>query len=417
MKDLTALCHKGGFNLGDEQNSRSVLMSIPGDIRATEMKELDLDTDQLPMERALGLQWSVESDKFMFRTLVQEWPQTRRGILSVVSSLYDPLGFLAPFTMPTKLMLQEICRRNLKWDDQISPSFSRQWSGWLSDLQKMSGSRVDCCIKPQNFGTSVTAQIHFSDASEAGYGTVSYLRLEDGDNVHVSFLVGKARVAPLKQITFPCLELTAAVLAVRVDAMLQKELQWQLVRSMFWTDNTTVLKYICNETRRFHTFVANRVSVIRESTDVEQWKYVGSKVNPADEASRGLRAEEFLTHGKWIKGPEFLYLSETEWPVSDIEPTVISADDPEVKRESAVYAIVKHSEDPTHCLINYFSSWRKPKTSVAWFLELKRVLLLLSQKRKELKAIETDKETGDNSSVEQKLQSFKFKENFDSGKP
>lgn len=146
------------------------------------------------------------------------------------------------------------------------------------------------------------------------------------------------------------------------------------------------------------------VSVIREATDVEQWKYVGSKVNPADGASRGLRAEEFLTHGKWNKGPEFLYLSEKEWPVSDIEPTVIASDDPEVKRESAVYTIVKHSEDPTDCLINYFSSWRKLKTSVAWFLELKRVLFLLSRKRKEL---ESDKDTGANSSVEQKLQSFK----------
>lgn len=86
---------------------------------------------------------------------------------------------------------------------------------------------------------------------------MSYLRLEDGDKVHMAFLVGKARVAPLKQITIPRLELTAAVLALRVDAMLRKELQWQLERMMFWTDSTTVLKYIFSETRRFHTFVAN----------------------------------------------------------------------------------------------------------------------------------------------------------------
>lgn len=104
----------------------------------------------------------------------------------------------------------------------------------------------------------MTAQIHhFSDASQAVYGTVSYLRLEDVDKVHVSFLVGNANVAPLKQITIPRLELTAAVLAVQVDAMLQKELQWKLERSMFWTDSTTVLKYICSETGRFHTVVAN----------------------------------------------------------------------------------------------------------------------------------------------------------------
>ncbi|XP_061573965.1 uncharacterized protein LOC133440659 [Cololabis saira] len=255
----------------------------------------------------------LEQDDGKVWTSVQERQQTRRGILSVVSSLYDPLGFLAPFTMSAKLMLQELCRRNLMWDEQIPPSFSKQWSDWLSDLQKMSAFTVERCIKPHDFGTFVTAQIHhFSDASQVGYGTVSYLRVEDGDKVHVGFLVGKARVAPLKQITIPRLELTAAVLAVRVDAMLRKELQWQVERSMFWTDSTTVLKYICNETRRFHTFVANRVSVIREATDVGQWKYVSTKINPADEASRGLTAEELLTNGRWIKGPEFLRLSEKE---------------------------------------------------------------------------------------------------------
>ncbi|XP_032387795.1 uncharacterized protein LOC116699370 [Etheostoma spectabile] len=409
VKDLTALCHKGGFSLQKwVTNRRSVLMSIPNDIRATGMKELDLDTDQLPMERALGLQWCAESDKFGFRAVLQERPHTRRGILSVVSSLYDPLGFLAPFIMPAKLMLQELCRRNLKWDEQIPPFFSKQWYDWLSDLQRISEFKVDRCIKPQNFSVSATAQIHhFSDASLVGYGTVAYLRLQDGNNVHVSFLVGKARVTPLKSITIPRLELTAAVLVVRMDQMLHREMQCQLEKSRFWTDSTTVLKYISNETKRFHTFVANRVSVIREATDVDQWKYVGSKVNPAEEASRGLRAKEFLLSGKWVKGPDFLYSPGKDWPVSDMDLIAILEDDPEVKREASVNAIVKNSEDPTTHLINYFSSWRKLKTSVAWFLKLKEVLLLLSQKRQELKAAESDKNTGVKGCVEQKLQSFK----------
>lgn len=99
-------------------------------------------------------------------------------------------------------------------------------------------------------------------------------------------------------LTIPRLALAAAVLAVRVDAMLRKELQWQLERSMFWTDRTTVLKYICSETRCFHTFVANRVCVIREATDVDQWKYVGIKINLADEASRGLTAETIFTNAR-----------------------------------------------------------------------------------------------------------------------
>ncbi|XP_038565592.1 uncharacterized protein LOC119896177 [Micropterus salmoides] len=215
----------------------------------------------------------------------------QEGILSVVSSLYDPLGFLSPFIIPAKLLLQELCRMNFKWDEPVPRDVSEHGlSGSLNF--SMSGFKVERCIKPKNFGTQVKAELHhFSDASQTGYGTVSYLRLESTDNVHVSFITGKARVAPLKQLTIPRLELAAAVLAVRVNTMLLKELQLPLQRSVFWTDSTTVLKYIFNETKRFHTYVANRVSTIRESTDKDQWRYVNTKDNPADEASRGLRAQ------------------------------------------------------------------------------------------------------------------------------
>lgn len=103
---------------------------------------------------------------------------------------------------------------------------------------------------------------------------------------------GKARVAPLKQTTIPRLELT--VLAVRVDRMLKKELSVELGTSTFWTDSMTVLKYIASETGRFHTFVANRVTIIRDSTKMSQWRYINTQENPADEASRGLSADNFL---------------------------------------------------------------------------------------------------------------------------
>ncbi|XP_057687730.1 uncharacterized protein LOC130913275 [Corythoichthys intestinalis] len=390
VQNLTALCQRGGFNLSKWiSNSRSVLTTIPQENRTNGIKELDLERESLPLERALGLQWCVESDQFMFRTTTKEKTQTRRGILSVVSSLYDPLGFLAPFTLSAKLLLQELCKRRHTWDEYIPPYFSQQWSEWLNDLERMTEFKVNRCFKPKNFGKTIKARLHhFSDASQDGYGTVSYLRLENAvGRLHVAFILAKARVAPLKQTTIPRLELTAAVLAVKLDAMLQKELELKLEKSTFWTDSTTVLKYISNETKRFHTFVANRTAAIREATSVEQWRYIGTKDNPADDVSRGMKGADFLMNKRWSNGPKFLSTSEEDWPDSDSKLQPIAEDDPEIKRDLTANAIImKTYENYTYQLMNYFSTWRKLKTAVAWFLRVRHCLRLLHQKRTETHA-------------------------------
>ena len=101
---------------------------------------------------------------------------------------------------------------------------------------------------------------HFSDASQSGYGQCSYVRLvNQQDQPHVSFVMGKARVAPLKAITIPRLELTAAVVSTRVSKCLKQELDYQDVVELFWTDSQVVIGYINNEARRFHTFVATQL--------------------------------------------------------------------------------------------------------------------------------------------------------------
>nr|XP_054607751.1 uncharacterized protein LOC129167238 [Nothobranchius furzeri] len=387
-EDLTELCSKGGFELSKwTSTSRAVLSSIPEQKRSNSTRQLHLERDSLPVEKALGLSWCAESDTFIFQLVMEERPHTRRGILSMVSSIYDPLGFLAPFTLLPKLLLQEMCRRKMSWDEPVSQTMSQQWTLWLQDLQKITEFNVSRCIKPKHFEEPLQAQLHhFADASEHGYGTVSYLRLQDEKgNVHLAFMLGKARVAPLKQTTIPRLELTAAVLAVKVDRMLRKELSLDLTYSYFWTDSQTLLKYIHNENKRFYTFVANRVAAIREATDVWQWRYVASKLNPADEASRGLTAHNFMACQRWIAGPAFLQKPEKDWP-EVFNPKPVSLEDPEVKGEVIVNVFSLQADDPTSRFIHYFSSWRKLKTSVAWFLKLKAILLDLSQKRKEFEA-------------------------------
>lgn len=124
--------------------------------------------------------------------------------------------------------------------------------------------------------------------------------------------------------------------------------------------------------------MANRTSVIREALDIEQWRYVGSKENPADEATRGMKAQDFLTSRRWLNGPGFLSKPEEEWPNLKGDCNVISDNDSEVKRDLKMNAVFKDVEKPTSQLITYFPSWIKLKTSVAWFLKIKAVLMTLA---------------------------------------
>lgn len=190
--------------------------------------------------------------------------------------------------------MQELCRRKLSWDDVIPDHLAQKWLEWIKDLQLLTDFGVDPCFKPAHFGEAAHAQLHhFCDASEEGYGMVTYLVQHNSrGHVHSALVMGKARVVPLKPTTIPRLELTAATMAVRMEKLMRKELELQLADSMFWTDTTTVLKYINNETTTFRTFVANRVVEIRKVSTGPQWRHVSTHLNPADYASRGQLARE-----------------------------------------------------------------------------------------------------------------------------
>lgn len=223
------------------------------------------------------------------------------------------------------------------------------------------------CLKPQDYGETKCAELHhFADASESGYGSVSYIRQVNQQNViHVAFVLGKSRVLPLKTITVPRLELAAAVLLVRVDRMLRRELHLDLKPSVFWTDSQTVLKYIANDRAKFKTYVANRVSMIRDNTELSQWRYVRSKDNPADDCSRGLTARKFREQKRWIHAPEFLWKPEKSWPVAGALGSLFQ-DDPEVRKGTAMFTAVVKTETPTDQLISFFSDWMKLLKAVAW---------------------------------------------------
>lgn len=216
----------------------------------------------------------MEFDCFKFDICLQEQPATRRGILSTIASLYDPLGFLAPFILHGKKILQEVCRQGTGWDDSLSNELQPRWECWKRDLSDLKRVNIPRTYAPPGFGKVKEVELHhFSDASTSGYGQCSYLRLKnEREDVHVALAMGKSRVSPLKITTIPRLELTAAVVSVNVSKILREELRYTDITEFFWTDSNVVLGYINNEARRFHTFVANRVQRIHlkySSTAVE----------------------------------------------------------------------------------------------------------------------------------------------------
>ena len=314
--ELRELLSKGGFRLTKWiSNSRKVIESVAESERAISVKDLLLDRP--PTECALGVRWDVETDTFGFKISLKDKPITRRGILSIVSSVYVPLGFVAPFILPAKRLLQDLCRKSLGWDDLVLNEDLACWKNWLRDLPKLESLRVECCLKPANFGEITSSQIHhFADACQFAYGAVSYLRVTNGQgDIYCSFLIGKARLSPLKQLTIPHLELSAAVVAARLDRMLRQEIDMQVDESVFWTDSSCVSGYISNDSRRYHTFVANRVASIQEASSPSQWRHVCSEQNPADDASRGLSAEALTDNSRWLRGPDFLWKPVHTWPI------------------------------------------------------------------------------------------------------
>jgi len=201
-------------------------------------------------------------------------------------------------------------------DEVISNADCIVWQGWINELACLRTISVPRCFKPSGFGTVVNVQLHhFSDVSEYGYGAVSYLRIVDDKGViYCSFILGKSRVTPLKVVSIPRLELTAAVVAVKLNCLIRNEIEYPIHDTIYWTDSTVVLQYIRNESRRFQTFVANRVAMIHEESTPHQWRHVDTSSNPADVSSRGAKGCEVHKMELWLHGPEFLWKEDKFWP-------------------------------------------------------------------------------------------------------
>ena len=208
----------------------------------------------------------------------------------MISSVFDPCGMASPFILKGRKVLQEIVREKVGWDEEVSEVHRNQWYRWCEKLHLLEEIKIPRCFKPHDFGRITSTTIHsFADASETGYGEATYIRqVNEHGAVNVSLVMGKSRVSPIGATSIPRLELSAALLAAKMAMLVNEELDVPPIDNVFWTDSKIVLGYIANENKRFKVYVANRSQMIRDMTKQDQWHYVHTEDNPADDASRGL---------------------------------------------------------------------------------------------------------------------------------
>ena len=175
-------------------------------------------------------------------------PNTRSGIIGIISSVYDLLGLVCPVAIIFKMIFQELTRLGLGWDEPIPQLLEAKWIKWMKDLPMLENMYIPRCIKPTALkGSAIVELHHFCDASLLAYGEVTYVRVIDSsDSIHVALLLAKSRLAPVKTMTIPRLELTAAVLAAKIDPSLKTELEMHVDESFFWSDSQFTIQYIQN---------------------------------------------------------------------------------------------------------------------------------------------------------------------------
>ena len=376
VQHVCQLLAKGGFRLTKWiSNSRDVLSSIPKEEMVPSLRSLDLDHGAaLPSERALGVHWDTCSDELGIKVKVRDPICTRRDMLSIMSSSYDPLGLVGPFILVAKKIFQSECRYEKGWDEPLSDENRLGWLQWLHELHVLANFRIDRCV----IMTSVSSceVHHLCDASQDAYGSVCYLRTVTFDGqVRCVLLLAKSRLAPLKTVTIPRLELMAAALSVQINEVICREMRIHIDETVFWTDSVIVLQYIRNRSKKLKTFVANRVATIHEGSLPEQWRHVDSSSNPADDASRELSAVELMSCQRWSKGPDFLWQDKDNWPVMPACVPELAPDHGEVKLTVKSHAICTDRTNMIESLFSRYSCWYGLRKGIAWILRFIRWLI------------------------------------------
>ena len=367
---VTEVLQKGGFRIRKWlSNSPELLETIPEEDRAANVVvNLQEQTADLPSSKALGVIWLADKDQFTFQCPLptSDTKLTKRAVLRETAAIFDPRGQLIPFTIRPRMMFQEACVRGHGWDDPLSPEEQQRWHKWFAELPALSDIRIDRCFKPKSTSPSDTirTEIHtFVDASDAAVAAVSYVRTTSSLGVKTTLAMSKARLAPVKKVSIPKMELKAAVLGVEISQEVATALNIPIKEHHFWTDSMNVLYWVRSHSRRFTTDVGVKIGEIQTASSGSQWRHVPGKQNPADLPTRGMVAKDLVSSKVWWHGPAFLELDESDWPsVNIVVPGQLPC---EVKR-NRVFTYTTTVLTQFRLSPERYSSWTRLKRVTAW---------------------------------------------------
>ena len=261
----------------------------------------------------LGLNWNVDTDSLIVcRGTEQEVPAkiTQRIVLSFVSAVFDPLGICSPFTIRMRFLLKSIwAAMGQAWDKELSAEHSKLFSDWCSELRDIRTMSVNR-LYFENGCRNMRLQI-FTDASEEAMCIVAYL--QDKTTLRLTYVIGKCRVAPIRHMTIPKLELQAAVYGILLRKQILNEHDVKIEKLYHWTNSSTVLQWLQAAHKKQQVFVANRAAEILENSSMDHSRLVKGVENPADIGTRGMSIEG-LKEYVWLNGQACLQADEEKWP-------------------------------------------------------------------------------------------------------
>ncbi|XP_055617605.1 uncharacterized protein LOC129762983 [Toxorhynchites rutilus septentrionalis] len=360
---------QGGFDIRNWiSNSSTVLHAL--EEKKTDEKSLHIGAE-MATEKVLGMWWCTATDNFTYKLsrkhdadlLAGERKPTKREVLRMLMSIFDPLGLISNVLIILKILFQEVWRSAIGWDDEIPNSIHDKWDQWLQVLAKVKEVSIPRCYRYMTtISSPIIVQLHtFVDASELGYAAVVYLRFEQGNTVECMIVGAKSRVAPLKFVSIPRLELQSAMIGARLANTISKALTFNITEKFYWTDARDVLCWIRSDHRQYSVYVGWRVSEILETTDASCWKWVCSKDNVADEATKWKRQLNIRSDSRWIRGPNFLWQAKHAWPT---EPFNTISTTEKLRAHLLYHNVV---QEPL-IQVDKFSSWHRLMRIVATVL-------------------------------------------------